>query len=199
MRLHRIFDAAFRRVLQPRRIGPQEPLPQRAIDIRQRNGVRRAGQPPATRMLAMARSVATEMGAAERTTFVNATVEAVAETPPHDAATSLFVMHFLPDDGAKLDYLTAIRRRLRPDGAFMLSDVSFDSRADREHMTPLFLAQARLAGVDVNEIHQFPDMMHTLPIIGAERTRALLSEAGFDATMLVFQGLWYRAWMATAR
>ncbi len=154
---------------------------------------------PSKAMLDMARHYATCLGVAERTTFVEGEAGAVPPNAACDAATSLLVMHFLPDDGAKLSCLRAIRARLRPGAPFLLADVSMEDRAAFERLTPVFLAHAELAGLPAAKAAIGPSIIGGMPVIGEGRTRSLLDEAGFGETLPWFRGLWYTGWWAVAR
>ena len=63
---------------------------------------------------------------------------------------------------------------------------------------PLFLAHAELAGLAREKAASAVDRIRGLPVIGAERTAALLRDAGFIDVTPVYQGLWYRAWLCRA-
>ncbi len=153
---------------------------------------------PSTRMLAPAKACATAAGCLERTDFIEGEVFDVPETPAFDGATSLLVMHFLPDDGSKLRYLQAIRKRLTPGSCYFHADVCFDGRAQFDRFASLFLRHAELAGLSEEQAALGPDIIAEQPIIGETRSLALLREAGFADALPCFRGLWYAAWLAVA-
>lgn len=118
-----------------------------------------------------------------------------------DAATSLLVMHFLPDnegENGKRAYLRAIRERLKPGALLIHADVSFGRSEEFESIKPTFLRHAVLAGFDEEAIKAGPEMIAKLPIISPARTELLLDECGFRRPQILFQSLWYRAWIAFA-
>ncbi len=148
-------------------------------------------------MLDQARACAAACAAQDRTLFIPGRVYDVPEQPLCDAATSLLVMHFLADDGAKANYLAAIRRRLRPGGPLILADVSFDDQSAFERMSPVFMLHAELAGLSPQQAAGASRMLSSSrTIISERRTRARLVEAGFRQVTPLFRGLWYAAWMA---
>ena len=153
---------------------------------------------PSTKMLAAAKACAAAVGCLERTDFVEGEVFDVPEAPVFDGATSLLVMHFLPDDGAKLRYLQAIRRRLAPGASYLHADVCFDGRAQFDRYKPLFLRHAELAGLSRDQAALGPDIIAEQPIIGETRSLDLFREAGFGEVLPCFRGLWYAAWLARA-
>ena len=124
--------------------------------------------------------------------------------PPEDGfdtATSLLVMHFLPDDdgeNGKRAYLTGIRENMKPGSMLIHTDISFGSRDELEDIKPTFLRHAILAGIAEDAIKGGPDMIATLPIISPQRTEQLLQECGFEKTQLFFKSLWYHGWIALA-
>lgn len=156
------------------------------------------GVDPSAPMLALAQSYADKAGVSERTQLIEGTIEAAPGAPLAGLATSLLVMHFLPDDGAKAAFLAAIRARLRPGAPLLLADLSPSDASEFAALTPLFLAHAGLMGLDRERIALGLDVMAGLPTVSPTRTIALLAGAGFGAVVPVFQGLWYRAWLATA-
>ncbi|MEO0823838.1 MAG: hypothetical protein AAF074_25945 [Pseudomonadota bacterium] len=117
---------------------------------------------------------------------------------PFEAATSVLVMHFLPDDGAKRAYLAAIRQRLRAGALYIHVDVCVDSPAEREAMVEPFLRHAALQGLPAAKARIAPRIIRELPVISEARTRALLAETGFGAVTAFFRGLWYAGWVARA-
>ena len=151
---------------------------------------------PSVAMLEQARAYATALGAQERTTFIEGLVDDAPKQPLCDAATSLLVMHFLADDGAKASYLQAIRDRVRAGAPLILADISFDEPAAFERMRPMFIAHAELVGLNADKVARGPEMISKLPIISEARTRQLLAEAGFGSITPLFRGLWYALWLA---
>jgi tRNA (cmo5U34)-methyltransferase len=83
-------------------------------------GWRLTGVDPSQDMLALAQAKAESLGVISQVTLVKGTVE---ELPPHtrfDAATCLFVLHFLPDAG-KRTLLQGIAERLRPEAPVLVA------------------------------------------------------------------------------
>jgi tRNA (cmo5U34)-methyltransferase len=87
------------------------------------------GVDPSEKMLAVAQSKVESLGIEDRVTLHKVVVQ---DLPIHrySAATSLLVMHFLPDDGTKLDYLKAIAARLQPGSPFVLVDSHGDKQSE---------------------------------------------------------------------
>ncbi len=76
-------------------------------------GWRLTGLDPSQDMLAIAQTKVDRLGVSDRVTLLRGTVGHLPANARFDAATCLFVLHFLPDDG-KLALLQKIARQLRP-------------------------------------------------------------------------------------
>lgn len=159
-------------------------------------GLQLLGVDPSPPMLALAQAYAQTAGAADRTQLIAGQIDDVPDGPWADLATALLVMHFLPDDGSKAAFLAAIRQRLRPGAPLLLADLSPVDAAEFAGMSPVFLAHAELMGLDRARIASGLGVMAGLPTIAPARTTALLHHAGFASVTPLFQGLWYRAWLA---
>lgn len=166
---------------------------------------RLTGVDPSGDMLSVARDHVALLDATERTTLVKGTVDDLGDSVQFDAATSMLVMHFFPDDGAKLDYLRAIRRRLRPGAPYVHADVSAADRAMFARLSPVVEAHGGLVGMPP-EVASAPgrhigEMAFDGPkalVIPESRTLTLFEEAGFRPVAPIFRGLWYAAWWAEA-
>jgi tRNA (cmo5U34)-methyltransferase len=173
----------------------------REIELLAPTGLHALGVDPSAEMLALARAQSEALGSAGRVELIQGTVTDLRDTLRADGATSLLVMHFLPDDeapGGKAAYLRAIRQRLRPGAPLLHADVSFADRAAFERLVPVFLRHAVLAGLAPEKAAIAPPVIEGLPVVSEARAEALLAAAGFASPMLVFQALWYRLWWATA-
>lgn len=83
-------------------------------------GWRLTGVDPSREMLALAQAKAEALGVQERVALLRGTVDDLAAEARFDAATCLFVLHFLPDE-AKRATLREIARRLRPAGPVLVA------------------------------------------------------------------------------
>lgn len=119
---------------------------------------------------------------------------------PFDAATCLLTLHFVPDDGAKLETLKAIRCRLKPDAPFVIAHLSIDKndpasgrRFDR------YLKFGSDSDMDPKVLKAAHERVRTqLNCVGPARDEDLLREAGFHDIELVFRGLYWCGWVAYA-
>jgi tRNA (cmo5U34)-methyltransferase len=83
-------------------------------------GWRLTGVDPSQDMLALAQARAERLGVSGRVTLIRGTVDDVPTDARFDAATCLFVLHFLPDE-AKLALLRAIAARRRTGAPVLLA------------------------------------------------------------------------------
>lgn len=155
------------------------------------------GVDPSPSMLGAAQAKLAAAGSAERTQLI---VGYAADAPegPFDAATSCLLMPFIPDDGAKLDYLRQVRRRLRP-GAPLLLVEGFAARAPQawERYLQLYRAHGRLRGADPAHVDSAAGAQAGLHYVSVERQIELLTEAGFTIEPF-FQALYIHGWIARA-
>ena len=84
------------------------------------------GVDPSAEMMAIAVEELTTLGYRERVDTHTGYVSTLPKTEPMDAATLMLVMHFLPDDGSKLQLLKDIARHLKPGAELVLADLHGD-------------------------------------------------------------------------
>lgn len=122
-----------------------------------------------------------------------------APAGPFDAATCLLVLHFIPDDGTKLETLKAVRARLKPGAPFFAAHISIDRddpASDRRYRR--YLQFAADSGLEPDMQQKHADIRTHLNSVGPERDEQLLREAGFSDIELVFKGLYWCGWIACA-
>jgi tRNA (cmo5U34)-methyltransferase len=159
---------------------------------------RLVGVDPSVEMMDIARAhvAADELG--HRTILVDGVVAHLPEDAAFDAATALFVMHFLPDDGTKLDFLTNIRKRLKAGAPYIHADVCFDDAETFRRLAPVYARHAVLGGLDAEHAAEVAARVGTMPIIPEAIIRERLSQGGFRVVAPFFRGLWYTGWWAEA-
>lgn len=151
---------------------------------------------PSAGNLEMARAVAGTSGGSPEVDFIVGTVDDLPVGVTFDIVTSLLVMHHLPDDGTKLEYLKRLRNRLAPGGKLIHADACFDESAEFYSQIPAFLVHADLLGISGDATRLEVDAIPNLPVVSGDRSRALFSEAGLTETQEVFRTLWYRCWVS---
>src|SRR5690606_3238767 len=112
----------------------------------------------------------------------------------YDAATLLLVLHFLEDNGSKLELLKQIGDRLVSGALFVMLDINGDERMIRENLKILRL----LLPDDITEEqinHRLSRIEKELFHVPEDRLAALCVEAGFEAPVRFFQSAIYMGWM----
>ena len=152
---------------------------------------------PSSAMLDRACDKVAAKNALDRVAFH--TTDARSAPPgPFDAATAFLALHFVSDDGARLDTYRAVHERLTPGAPFLLingtsTPQTFDVDLQR------YIAHARLMGAEQHWLDEALAMLRTsVHFLAPEREVALLGEAGFGRVEPFYQGLWFRGWMARA-
>ena len=157
------------------------------------------GVDPSVEMLKQAKRVADAAGVGPRVRWVHGYIPDAPEGP-FDGASCLLTLHFLPDDGEKLDALRVIRARLKPGGRFVLVDLCLDKAAtDYAQALERYRRFALDSGADAEDVagtcERVSGVLHTVP---PERDEALLAEAGFTEIQLFYAGHAWRGWSASA-
>jgi tRNA (cmo5U34)-methyltransferase len=151
-------------------------------------GWRLTGVDPSREMLALAQAKVEELGVQERVTLLRGTVEDLAAEARFDAATCLFVLHFLPDE-AKRETLREIARRLRPGAPLLLAsggrvgvgDLGADFRGAWQRYGEIMgMPAERMAATIEGLVARQADATH------AEGYELLLHEAGFGRVASFF-------------
>ncbi|HEX6479091.1 MAG TPA: class I SAM-dependent methyltransferase [Ktedonobacteraceae bacterium] len=148
------------------------------------------GVDPSQQMLAQAQAKVAVFDLGERVTLVQGTIEHLAPDMRFDAATCLYVLHFLLDD-AKLALLRTVRDRLQPGAPlYLISGVRVDEtnfgvtnpqlRADflgawRHYGEVMGMPAEQMAGI----VAQLAEQMSQPQVATADRVQELLREAGF--------------------
>ena len=138
------------------------------------------GFDPAEPMLSIAKK---KVGAAcleNKISLVHGLINDVAEKD-FDAATSMLVMHFLPDDGTKLDFLKGIAGKLKPGAPIVLVDIEGEIGSDEYNTLNAAWKNQQIFKRDdddkVNEEFELrEEEVHFIP---QKRIKSLLEEAGF--------------------
>lgn len=155
------------------------------------------GVDPSSEMLAVGEALCCDI--ADRVVWTHGVVTD-APNGPFDGATCLLTLHFIPDDGGKLEALVAIRQRLRPGSTFVIVDLCLDQAApDYDLMRDRYARFALSAGAGATDVADTREaLVATLHTVSPRRNETLLAEAGFDDINLFYAGLSWRGWIATA-
>ena len=117
-----------------------------------------------------------------------------------DAATCMLTLHFVPDDGAKLETLKAIRSRLKPGAPFVIAHLSIDkSDPASDRRFDRYLKFSSDSDLDPKVLKEAHERVRTdLNCVGPARDEELLREAGFSSIEPVFRGFYWCGWVAYA-
>ena len=161
-------------------------------------GWKLTGVDPSPQMIRLARERLRTVGLEDRCRLFEGFVSELPARPAYDAATLYNVMHFLPDDGAKVALVTSIADRLRPGAPLVVIDLHGDPASDA-------FAVTRAVWRRFIELHDLPPAridaffeqleagIHWVP---ERRIEAVLAEAGFVGVSRFFHALLYGGWVA---
>ncbi len=138
------------------------------------------GFDPAKAMLAIARQKIAAASLENKISLIHGVIDDVAEND-FDAATSILVMHFLPDDGSKLNFLKGIADKLKPGSLIILVDIEGEIGSNNYiRLSGAWKNQQIFKRGDnytVNEEFELREKeVHFIP---QKRIESLLNEAGF--------------------
>lgn len=125
-------------------------------------------------------------------------VQDLPEQTQYDAATLMLVLHFLPDDGSKLELLMAIAKRMKPGATLVLADIY---GSERELAAGLQLLRRLLPlHLDKDTVDQRMAMLpQRIKYISEARLSELLIQSGFEPPRRFFQAAIYGAWLTRKR
>ncbi|KQX23421.1 MULTISPECIES: class I SAM-dependent methyltransferase [unclassified Sphingomonas] len=161
------------------------------------------GVDPSQAMLDLARDHL-PAGSADRVSLIKGYVDDVPADRQFAAATSVLVMHFLPDDGAKAAYLSAIRARLPAGAPYIHVDVSIESDLEADNIAPVFRQRGAILGLPEDVATRPADFARAMRspiekrVVDPARNRTLLHDAGFEVISPFFRSLWFTGWWARA-
>jgi len=139
-----------------------------------------------------------EAGIGNAVTLVNGRLEDYLAPAPFDAASSIFVMHFIRGRQSKLAYLRAIAANLKPAGLFVLADLFGDQRSPEfVQLLRAWLISYMSQGISAENLAQ--DVAHILKNIAfmpESDLPALLLEAGFVEPLRFYQAFLFGGWVA---
>lgn len=162
-------------------------------------GLHVVGVDPAGDMLDLAEHKVSEHGLTERVRLYPCKVSDLPTFEPFDGATLLLVLHFLPDDGAKLALLTDIARHLKPGAPLVLGDL-FGPAWDEPWQAELRIYWRHLqkaAGIAATDIDKgFAHVDRDIHPVTEERLAELLEQAGFAPPRPFFRALCFGGWVA---
>ncbi len=163
-------------------------------------GWRLTGVDPSHDMLALAAAKIERLGVRERVRLVHGTVDDLPPQTRFDAATCLFVLHFLPDE-QKLELLQGIAEHLQPSAPLIVaSGTRVDDGGLRDDLLGTWQHYGELMGMPPERMTAtIEQLMEQQPTMASEETYAqLLGQAGFSRVAKLFGvlGGGLTAWIA---
>jgi tRNA (cmo5U34)-methyltransferase len=116
----------------------------------------------------------------------------------YSAATLLLVLHFLDDNGNKLNLLKDIADRLFSGATFVMLDITGNKNQIQQNLKVLKLLLPD--GLNEEQINnRLNRIENELFAVSEERLSELLQEAGFEPPLRFFQSAIYIGWMTKKR
>lgn len=150
------------------------------------------GFDPSPEMTALARHRVSEEGLTEHVVLHQGFIDQMPPGLTFDGATALLVMHFLPDNGAKLQFLQAIAARLRPGSPFILADMHCDAGQD----AVLYEAWTKYVEQSEYDAASLAGDLASLHVVPETRILELLRAAGFDNTRRFYSACIFGGWVS---
>jgi tRNA (cmo5U34)-methyltransferase len=157
------------------------------------------GIDPAKDMLTLAEHKVAEHDLTERVRLYPCEVKALPTFEPFDAATLLLVLHFIPDDGAKLALLTDLAKHLKPGSSLVLADLFGPGWGDewQAQLRIFWRHLQKAAGIAPADIDKgFAHVDRDIHPVTEDRLTELLAEAGFGPPLPFFRALCFGGWVA---
>jgi tRNA (cmo5U34)-methyltransferase len=156
------------------------------------------GIDPSAKMLAIAEQKITHHQLSERVKLIQGYIQDIPTEAFYNAATSILVMHFIPDASSKLQFLSSIAQRLHPSAPFVLVDL-FGEKGSQElgQMMPILHTYWNAVEFPTPKQQQllagFNQGVYPLP---ETSILSFLEQAGFQKMMRFYTGLWAGGWLA---
>jgi len=149
-------------------------------------------------MVAICRQRVTAAGLIERVHLHTGTLAELAPGPPADAASSIFVAHFIKGKAEKLAYFQSIAQRLKPGGVFVLADL-YGSKGSPDFVRLLqsWLLYYTAHGIIPEKLTQDLQLiLQDIDYLSEEDLFDLLRQAGFADPLRFYQTFLFGGWVA---
>ena len=159
------------------------------------------GVEPSVEMMGIAIRELNILGLSDRVNLHRGYIDTLPPTEPIEAATLLLVMHFLPDDGSKLQLLQNIARRLRKGAPLVLADLYGDRtlpyfakfiKAWRFFYLSQLDAESRVKA----EAQFSRSIANSVYFVTEARIVELLQSAGFSQIAKFYNAFLFGGWIA---
>jgi len=155
------------------------------------------GFDPAETMLSIARKKVATASLENRISLVLGQINNVAEKN-FDAATSILVMHFLPDDGTKLNFLKGMADKLKPGAPIVLVDLEGEIGSDEfDTLNAAWKNQQIFKRGENDRVREeFAIREKEVHFIPQKRIESLLEEVGFIKIHKFFKAYLFGGYVA---
>jgi tRNA (cmo5U34)-methyltransferase len=154
---------------------------------------------PAAPMLDICRQRVEDLGIASRCTFHEGYLDSLTGSGTFDAATCLFVSHFLLQPDERRNFFHQIAVRLRSDGYFINADLAYDrSAATYPQVLDIWLRIMASAGMPIETVRAKISVAYDrdVAVLPPSEVASIIASGGFDSPVLFFQNLLMHAWHA---
>lgn len=133
----------------------------------------------------------------EAISLVHGLINDVAEKD-FDAAMSILVMHFFPDDGTKLNFLNDIADRLKPGAPIVLVDLEGEIGSNEYNtLNAAWKNQQFFTRGENDKVkEEFTKRENDVQFIPQSRIESLFKEAGFTKVLKFFKAYLFGGYMA---
>lgn len=149
------------------------------------------GIDPSPEMVAQARK---KLNDHTNVRLINGYVNDLPTPPQYRAATMLLVLHFVPDNGAKLALLRDLAERMLPGAPLILMDI-FGSSVELISNLSTLLAMMPPTSNPAKVTNRLKTLPDRIEYISEHRLTSLLLEAGFRLPQRFFQAAIYGGWI----
>ncbi len=158
------------------------------------------GFDPAEPMLSIAKKKVVIASLENKISLVHGLINDVMEKN-FDAATSILVMHFLPDDGSKLDFLKGIASKIKPGAPVVLIDIEGEIGTDEYNtLNAAWRNQQIFKRNDDKKVNEeFELREKEVHFISQKRIESLMVEAGFIKIYKFFKAYLFGGYVAVKK
>ncbi|NJR63724.1 MAG: class I SAM-dependent methyltransferase [Cyanobacteria bacterium CRU_2_1] len=153
---------------------------------------------PAAPMLDICRQKAEEYGIASRCTFHQGYLDSLPASDAFDAATCIWVSHFMTQLKERRNFFRQISARLRPNGYLVSSDLASDmSTPAYKSLLEVSRRMFEYSEIPTEEIEKLLGTYgRDVAILPPQEVESLLALSGFNTPVLFFQTFLIHAWYA---
>jgi tRNA (cmo5U34)-methyltransferase len=153
---------------------------------------------PAVPMLDICRQKAEEYGIASRCTFHEGYLDSLPPSDAFDAATCIWVSHFITQLEERRNLFRQIGTRLRPNGYLVSSDAASDmSTPAYKSLLEVTRQMFQYAEMPAGEIEKIIGAYgRDVAMLPPQEVEAIITSSGFDSPVLFFQTFLVHAWYA---